>query len=112
MNWFSFLVKLWRDKLFRDAVTSVLWPKIIQPMYRALVKKVLTEAYGIVLRSVQMAEKMANDGEIEKEEKWHTATALIITEAEARGVEISRWARDTLIQFAVAEMDNKWEEFK
>lgn len=111
MNWLLYAWRLINNKKFRNAVKSILWSNVIYPLIVAASKKIFSDMYAIVLRSVQTAEKMANDGSIEKEAKWKKALELIEVDAISKGVEMSAWAKNWLIETAVAELDSKWEEF-
>jgi len=104
--------QLVRSKAFRDAIKSILWPRIIRPFLFAAGKELFEESYERVLRAVISAEGMAERGEIEKDEKYAVAWRLITEEAEQLGLYMSKWMKASFIELAVAEIDNKWEEFK
>jgi len=111
MSWFALVWKLVRDTAFRKAVKSILWPKVIRPLIQAAAKRLMEAGYQVVLRSVGTAEEMAERGDIRKDEKWKTCAELIAADAKSKGIELSSWARNMLIELAVAEIGKKWEEF-
>lgn len=112
MNWWLLVWKLARDKAFRNAVYSILWPRIIKPFLEAVGKHLFEEAYEVMLRAVVSTEQMYMNDEIKRGEKWSKAMEIAEADAMSKGLELSQWFKDTLLQIAVGEMDQKWEELK
>ena len=112
MNWASLLWAFIRDTVFRQAVASILWPRIIRPFLMVSVKKIFEEAYAAVKRAVDYAEDLAERGVISPGERHEYAFRQIDDELKAYDLnELSDWAKNMLIEIAVGELDDKWDEF-